>query len=110
MSVDDAPPAPPLAAPALAADAADPYELPDRQIAFGPWTISELWPDGVFSGYGANCNRHFGIEESELPMLVQLLSADCSLHLLSPNHIRKHMHTRYASALAFANKYVSICM
>ena len=29
-----------------------------RVIDFGPWTISEYWPGGVFSGYGANCYRH----------------------------------------------------
>jgi hypothetical protein len=29
-----------------------------RAIPFGPWSISELWPGGVFSGYGANCYRH----------------------------------------------------
>ena len=31
----------------------------ERQIPFGPWTISEIRPRGVHTGWGANCGQHF---------------------------------------------------
>lgn len=89
-------------------DAAGDAERPDRTHPFGPWTLSELHPDGVFSGFGANCNRHFGtmnlnflyLYYSELLVFAVLTAVSV---VVSGGHVcdsipRDHMNAVYMAA------------
>ncbi|CAK0885912.1 unnamed protein product, partial [Prorocentrum cordatum] len=35
-----------------------PAEKEVRKVPFGPWTVSEVWSEGVHVGFGGNCNCH----------------------------------------------------
>ena len=34
--------------------------LVSRKVHSGPWSISEVWSNGVHTGWGANCSCHYG--------------------------------------------------
>ena len=46
--------------PAAAADAQAEAPRQTRAVPFGPWTMSSVYARGQFTGYGGNCNCHFG--------------------------------------------------
>ncbi len=54
--VPDPPPPGPHVAPAGGLDGGPAREV--RKVPFGPWSVSEVWSNGVHSGYGGNCGCH----------------------------------------------------
>ena len=72
------------AAPASADESEQPAEggpLNKRAIAFGPWTVSDIWKHGKFIGWGANCNQHFGTCFLNGRISFGWVHVACALHI-----------------------------